>query len=488
MESVWKKEVPPFAHGQEGALPRRTEVAIVGGGLVGVLTALYLKENGIDSVVLEAGEAPGVGQSGRTTGKITCQHGLKYAALIRDKGESAARTWASACQGAIHAYEGIVGRLGLSCDLELLPALLYTQKNDGALEREASAARRCGIAAELRRRTDLPFDVSLALSYPRQAQLQPYKFLLGVASRVRVFCGVRVTAIKGRHLLTEEGDEIEAQRVVLACHYPIGLLPSTAFTRLWQSTSYVLALGGVKPLAGMYYGIDRDGLSLRSHGSTLLLTGMSHRTGEEHPPAFEALEGRAREYFPEGHVVTRWAAQDCMSEDGLPLVGPASPLTPHHYIATGFSKWGMTGAMLAAQMIAGDIVGAPHFAAPLCSPARFTLSRLRATARQVGETARGWGRRLFEVPAELSHELAPGEGEIALSGGIKVAHSRDEQGEEHILRPYCTHMGCQLNYNPDTLSWDCPCHGSRFSEEGKVLDAPATKPLSKKPTAQGDTP
>ncbi len=477
MESIWKSGVPPFPYTQNTPLPRRAEVAVVGGGMSGILTALFLKERGIDCIVLEAGEVGG-GQSGNTTAKITCQHGLRYAALEKKKGASAARVWAECCLGAIDAYEALAEKYRIACDFERLPAMLYTRRQEEKLEEEAAAARRCGIRAELRRRTELPFDILLALSYPAQAQFHPLRFLWGIAKQVKVWAGCRVCEVKGHTLTTEDGEEVEAQKIVWASHYPPENFPGLYFSRLHQSRSYAIALSGAQTLGAMYYGIDEGALSLRSYRDSLILVGGAHRTGIDHAPPFAALRDAAKKYYPGARVTAEWSAQDVMSGDGLPLAGTFSSLTPDRYLATGYSKWGMTGAMLAAQIIASDICGERHPAAPICSPARFGLSELRATAQESAHAVRGLGRRLLHIPAETAEELSPGMAGVVFYKGEKRGAYRDEAGNLHTLRPYCTHLGCELNWNPDTLTWDCPCHGSRFSPDGVPLDTPATSHLS----------
>jgi glycine/D-amino acid oxidase-like deaminating enzyme/nitrite reductase/ring-hydroxylating ferredoxin subunit len=450
---------------------------VVGAGLSGILTALLLGERGVDCAVFEAGELGG-GQSGNTTAKITCQQGLKYAELEKKQGADAAQSWAQSCKAAIDAYEALTKKYALACDFVRLPAMLYTRCSDELLEEEAIAARRAGIPAELKRRTTLPFDISLALSFPGQAQFHPLRFLYGIAKQVKVWCGTRVTSVMGHRLYTDEGDEIEAQKLVWACHYPPENFPGMYFTRLTQSRSYALALHGIPPLGGMYYGIDEHALSLRSVGDTLILVGCSHRTGETPADPYASLRAAAHRYYPDASEVAAWSAQDCMSPDGLPLAGVFSPLTPDRYLATGYSKWGMTGAMLAAQIITADICGESHPAAHLCAPNRFGLAQLRATVAGSGYALRGLGKSLLHLPAEAAEELMPGQASIAFKDGKKCGVYRDPAGVLHTVSPYCTHLGCELCWNPADLTWDCPCHGSRFSPDGEPIDSPATKPLT----------
>ena len=477
--SYWHDSAPDYPGGREGWLPKKVEVAVIGGGLAGLLTAYLLGEAGIDTVVLER-RALGEGQTGNTTGKITCQTGLIYRKLENTRGASDARLYAEAQTDAITSFRNIIESERIACDLERLPAILYTRENPALLEEEAVSARRAGIRAELKRRTALPFDIAAALAYPGQAQFHPIKFLMGIATRVKLYQGLGVVGVHGRTILTDDGQEMEAEKIVFACHYPFKNLPGMFFTRLHQSISYGIAVSGIPPLDGMYYGIDPDGISMRSHGNVLLMIGGGHRTGEwgKNPDTgLRVLEEAAERYYPRPHIISRWAGQDCMPPDGLPLIGEYSPLRPNWFVATGFCKWGMTGSMIAAKVIRDKILGKRNPVEKIVRPSRFGGDTLRAMGKETGYAVSGLSKRIFLPPAEVADELAPGTAGVVFRGREKTAAYRDPAGKLHTTSPYCTHMGCELAWNPDTKTWDCPCHGSRFSPDGKVLDAPAVKPL-----------
>lgn len=458
--SYWHLTAPPAIGGREGWLPKRAEVAIIGGGLAGLLTAYRLGEEGVRAVVIESSEI-GYGQSGASTGKVSVATGLTYHRLFTERGADAARAYAEAQLCAVEAYRRIILEERICCDMERLPAVLYTRDDPALLEQEAVAARAAGLRVELRRRTALPFDVSLTLSYPAQAQLHPVKFLAALSRRVEIFMGLTVTDVHGHTIVTDDGQELEAQKIVYACHYPIKDMPGLFFMKLSRSLSYGIALRGIPPLPAMYNGIDRGGLSLRSHGDTLLLVGGAHRTGEwGRDPAHTGLSylrAAAARYFPRVRIAATWAGQDCMSPDALPLIGAYSALAPDQYVATGFSKWGLTGSMIAATVLTDLIVGRQNAVAAYLHPGRFGRETLRAAVSQAGQTALGLGRRLQRT-AEFAGEFAPEAGDLS--------HS-----------PVCTHLRCALTWNGDTETWDCPCHGSRFTSEGRVISSPAVHPL-----------
>ena len=204
---------------------------------------------------------------------------------------------------------------------------------------------------------------------------------------------------------------------------------------MYQRRSYVLALENAADVAGMYVDEAEDGLSLRNAGELLLLGGGGHRTGGQ-GGGWKELKRCAARYYPASRERARWAAQDCMTLDGVPYVGPYSARTQGLYVATGFNKWGMTSSMAAAMLLGDLVTGRENPWAPVFSPSRTILRP----------------------------QLAVNAAEAVLSL-LKPA------------RPRCPHMGCALKWNPQERTWDCPCHGSRFTREGRLIDNPATGDL-----------
>ena len=485
--SYWHLTAPPELCGREGWLPKKCEVAIIGGGLTGILTAYTLRRAGVHAVVIDS-HTVGYGQSGSSTGKITLATGITYRKLLTERGANVTRAWAEAQAEALEDYRRIVLDERILCDYKELPAALYTREAPGKLEEEAATARAIGLRVELKRRCALPFDVSLALVYPGQAQFHPVKFLAALARQIDVFSGLTVTDVHGHFLVTDDGQELEAEKIVYACHYPFRIFPGFFFMKLYQSISYGIALAGIPPLPGMYFGIDRGGLSLLSHGGNLLLVGGGHRTGEwgrdPSHTGLSFLRAAAVRYYPQVRVLSEWAGQDCMSPDGLPLVGVYSSLTKDSYVATGFSKWGIAGSMVAARLLTDLITGQDNAVAPYLHPGRFGADTMKTALAQGGRAVAGFGKR-FLPAVEAAEELAPGTGGIVRSCGKNIAAYRDENGTFHTVAPVCSHLGCALTWNPDTQTWDCPCHGSRFSESGAVVSSPAVMPLRHAPDTNG---
>lgn len=474
-KSLWESEVSiPPREALTGSM--KTDVAIIGAGLCGILTAYLLKKKGIDCIVLEA-DRIGSGQTGRTTAKITSQHGLRYGKLIKAFGEEQAKQYAKANQEAITAFRKIVSDLNIECDFTELPAYLYTTTDKDVLCEELAAARRLGIDADLTDIPDLPIKTIAALRFFNQAQFQPLKFLAALAEKVKVFEKTKVIEVKEGEAATEKGS-VFANNIVLAVHYPFIITPGYYFLRMHQERSYAIALDNAPNIKGMYIGIEESGLSYRNSGHHLIIAGGNHRAGENTEGGkYEELRHAAQQYFPECTEVAHWSAQDCMPIDGVPYIGLFSKSTPNLYVGTGFQKWGMSTSMAAARVISEMIIGNEH-PYPVFSPQRFKLSpSAKALYGEGVHSVKGLSKGFFHIPKETVDSVKNSSGAIVEHNGEKYAVYKDENGKVYAVSPRCTHMGCQLEWNPDELSWDCPCHGSRFDIYGKVIDNPALKDL-----------
>lgn len=426
MDSIWIQtaEAPRFA-----PLDRdlSTDVLIIGGGMAGVLCAYKLAQAGVDYALVEAGRIGG-GITKDTTAKITSQHGLVYDKLIREFGLEAARLYLQANQKALAQFRELCRQI--DCGLEEKDAFVYSRNDRRTMEREAAALERLGFSASFETELPLPFPIAGAVRFPRQAQFHPLKFLGAVARGLRIFEHTKVQEfMPGRARTT--GGTVSAKRMIIATHFPILNKHGGYFLKLYQQRSYVLALEGAPDVGGMYMDEREGGLSFRNHQGLLLLGGGSHRTGK--PGGWQGLEAFARENYPQARIAAKWAAQDCMSLDGVPYIGQYAKGTPGLYVATGFNKWGMTSSMAAAALLADLVLGRDSEYAPVFRPSRRMLRPQLAV--------NGW-----EAVVNL---LTP-------------------------TVPRCPHMGCALKYNAAEHSWDCPCHGSRFHEDGALLDNPAT--------------
>ena len=479
MESLWRKQTKEIvaASNEEPSFLERLhyDVIVVGAGMAGLLTAYYLKEQGKRVLVLEADKIAS-GQTERTTAKITSQHGLKYSKLIKTVGLKKAKMYADANEAAIQEYEFLIESKGIKCQFERVPAYLYSRQDENILIKEANAASLLGIDAYFTKETELPFSVAGAVCFKNQAQFSPLEFISHISAELEILENRKIVDICDNHVMTEE-KVMTADKIVIATHYPIKNVPGFYFLRQHQERSYVLALSGCKKIKGMYYGIDNDGLSFRQAGDVLLLGGGSHRTGKnEKGGAYDILMQAEREYFPESKEEARWSAQDCMPHDGIPFIGKYSVFTPNIYVVTGFQKWGMTSSMIAAMILRDELCGNINPYSKVFSPQRLNFrASIGNFLVDAGMSVKGLLKGFFHRPGKTEASLPLGHGGIVTVDGKRYACYRDEKGKLHKIPAFCQHMGCELMWNPDEKSWDCPCHGSRFDIDGNLLDNPTKR-------------
>lgn len=471
MKSIWSETKIPPRHPL--TTDQEVEAAVIGAGMAGILTAYFLSLQGMKVIVLEA-DRIGSGQTQNTTAKITSQHGMIYKKLIKTLGSEKARLYGAGNQAAIDKYQEIIERENISCDFERLPAYLYSTKDKKELILEAEAASSLGLPAHFCEKVSLPFQTKGAVCFDRQAQFHPLKFIHKLSEKLNIYENTRVLKVKG-HLIRTNRGEINAQQIIFAAHYPMLIMPGFYFLRLHQDRSYVTAYEGAKPLTGIYYSADQGGLSYRSYGNLLLAGGSSHRTGKNYlGGCYEKIRVKVNQEFPGLRERTYWSAQDCITHDGLPLIGKYSFLRPYWHVITGFGKWGMSFSMLGAMILSDSIAGRENPYARLFSPQRCNFfSSVKSFMVDFRESASGllWLHDLGKLPRES--ELSNGQGGVVRKGILRYGCYRDENGTPHRISLRCPHMGCELSWNPDDKSWDCPCHGSRFDRYGNLIDAPA---------------
>lgn len=490
MNTIWHQNIiPPSFPTLKDSI--RTDTAIIGGGLCGILTAFYLNRIGIDCVVLEA-ETIGSGQTAGTTAKITAQHGLCYHNLIQSHGKASARIYALACQTAVSEYESLIQKERISCDFRRCPSYIYsTQENTLFLMAEANDALSLGLDAAYTDELSLPFPITGAVRFERQACFHPLRFLYAIAEKLQIFEHSRVLHIdppsgkKGDasadcSILHTENGKITANHVIFACHYPFLRYPGFYFLRMYQKQNPMLALRSAPLPSSVCLGIDPDGLSFRSAGEYLLLGGSNYRSGDASMAAATAdiLVEKARKYYPESEIAAHWTAQDCVTADGLPYIGAFAKNRPGWYLADGFGKWGMTGSLLSAALLSDLLTGRDNPLEELLSPERF-LRHASASflAEHVSQSVNHLVLARFKKPAETTDDLEKDEGGIVLHHGKKAAAYRNADGCLYTFIPKCPHMGCELTWNRAAKTFDCPCHGSRFCYDGKLLCGPANLSL-----------
>jgi glycine/D-amino acid oxidase-like deaminating enzyme/nitrite reductase/ring-hydroxylating ferredoxin subunit len=475
------------------------DVAVLGGGIAGLTTALLLKRDGAKVAVVEAGRV-GAGVTAYTTAKVSSLHGIQYQSVKSSFGEDGARVYAEANEAGLARVAQFVDELSIECDFRRKPAFTYAEdESDRAkIEAEVEAAIRAGLPATYTEETDLPWPVAAAIRVDDQAEFHPRRYLLKLAEAIpgggsHVFERSRALAVAGgkEHVrISTTRGELTADQVVVATHFPF-LDRGGYFARMHPERSYGLGLylkRGAKAPQGMYLSTESPSHTVRSHpmpgGEMVIAGGESHKTGQGGDTAARVarLEQWARERFDVRSIEYRWSTQDNMPVDGVPFIGRLAPFQKRIWVATGFMKWGLTNGTAAGMILTDLIAERANPWADLFDSTRFKpLASARELVKENANVGKHFvGDHLGRPDVRSVDELGPGEAGIVRRGAGKVAAFRDDDGEVHEVSAVCTHLGCQVKWNEAERSWDCPCHGSRFDPTGRVIQGPAVKDLEAK--------
>ena len=432
MDSIWSEASKNDGFPQlKGDV--KTDVVIVGGGLAGVLCLKELTDRGVDCVLLEA-KSIGSGITKNTTAKITFQHGLIYDKLIKNVGLEKAKQYLTANKNALEKFKKMAEEF--PCDFEEKDAFVYSATDRIKIENEIKAYEKLGISAEFVSSIPLPVECIGAVKVKNQAQFNPLEFLFSVAKGLRIYENTKVLEFMPKKVVCSSGT-VTAKRIIVATHFPIINKHGGYSLKLYQDRSYVIAVKNGPDVKGMYLEDQGNGFSFRNYKNYLLIGSGSHRTGKK-SAGYKASEDFCKKNFPDARIEYRFATQDCMSLDGIPYIGEYSKGSENLYVATGFNKWGMTSSMVCADILSDIITGVKNPYADVFSPSRSSFNLT-----------------LFE---HIFHSVV---------------------GLITPTAPRCPHMGCALKYNEEEHSWDCPCHGSRFTDKGELIDNPATDDLKR---------
>lgn len=468
------------------------DIAIVGGGITGITTAYLLAKQGVRVAVIEADRLCN-GTTGHTTAKITAQHDLIYHELIAHFGEENARQYYEANEQALQSILSIVKEQNICCDLSSEDAYVYTTEETQLhmLEAEWKAYETLGIDGAYVDQLPLPFSVQGAVMMRNQAQFHPLHYVktlvdLAVkhgASFYEQTVAQHIETATRPIVQTKNGSTITCDTVIICTHFPF-FDPAFYFARLHAERSYVIAVEAHERLQGMYLSANEPKRSLRytmmDNKPLLLIGGESHKVGQginmmQH---YEALQSFCEHTFGLSNVVYRWSAQDLVTLDRLPYIGPVRASQPHVLVATGYRKWGMTTSTVAAHLLADLSLQKENRYAHLFAPSRFVADpSLNHLLTEGIDVAKHFLIGKLEYALRTPRDISPGEGAVVHVDGKRAGAYRDEQGTLYVVDTTCTHMGCELEWNNSERSWDCPCHGSRFCFTGKVLEGPAIEPL-----------
>ena len=464
------------------------DVAIIGGGIVGITAARLLKDMGVTVAVIEARRV-GRQVTGKSTAKMSSQHGIRYQTLEQKFGEDRARLYAEAQETGIRRISELAAQWNIEADIEPMPAYVYTNDESyvSQIEKEVEVAQRLGLPASLTRDTGLPFEVLTAMRWDNQAQFHPTKYVAGLAATIpgdgsHVFENSRALDWEPTRVVTDRGT-VTARNVVMATHLPLGQV-GMYYSMAYPKAEPVIAAPIRRVPPGMYKNAEEPGHSIRTHrrnGQVYgIAAGTSFKPGhpDEERKYVADIERWLTEHFDAGPIEYRWINEDYTPMDSAPFIGWSSDMGTGYLVATGFDAWGISNGTAAAMIIADLATGKENrwleiFDAsrvkPIAGGAEFVKENAEVAAHLVG----GY---LSRKPKSFD-ELEPGHAAIMKIDGDNVAAFKDEAGVVHAVSAVCTHMGCLVGWNETDRTWDCPCHGSRFELSGEVIHGPATKPL-----------
>ena len=520
----------------------KTDICIIGGGLTGITTAYNLSKYKIRTVVIDKGRI-GRQASGNSTAKITSQHGLIYKYLIDSKGRDFASKYYRANEEAIQNIKNIIDRENIDCDFEYQPSYVFTQSIQDVqkIKDEVNAVKSFGGKANFIEAKDininrlnsvevventgeklkinvdniereninlqrdlvkesmknvLPIKAIAAIEFEKQAQFNPYKYINSLAkicnsSGVKIYENTKAVDVDTDDddeyytISLENGNKIKAKYLVIATKYPIVNIPGFYFIKMYQSTSYAVAMQTKERLfEGMYINSEQPTISLRTakfgNDYLLIVVGSDHRTGAsiDLENAYRYLEEIAKNLYPTGQIKYHWNTEDCITLDKIPYIGNFSKMWDNAYVATGFNKWGITTSNIAADIITDKILGEQNEYEEIFKATRLEpIKNIKEMTNMVKESVNSLVVKKLEVPQEEASQIQEGEGKIVEIDGQKIGIYKDKEGEIYKINPVCKHLGCELTWNNLDKTWDCPCHGSRYDYKGNLIYGPSVKSL-----------
>ena len=474
----------------------KVDVAIIGGGITGITTAALLARHGHSVAVLEAHKV-GMGTTGYSTGNLYAMVAEPLHKLASKWGDDQVWKVVDSRRVAIDLIEKNTRDFDIRCNFSRQPWVLYSvdssSGSNNMIDREYVAMREAGLDVRITADLPLPYEIHRALVVSNQAQLHPLRYVRQLAAAIRsrqchVFENTTVSAIDDVTGTVTAGEwTVRASHIVMATHTPKGF--NTIQTELGPYREYAVAAPLLRRQieGGIFWSIGTDRHSTRlfemDGKAWVVMIGDKHKTGqkEDTDEPYRQLEALLQARFDIGPVAFRWSAQQYRAADHLPYIGPSIG-SDRLLLATGFGADGLTYGTLAAAIIADHIAGRENPYSALYSPRRFTPLKSAGAFLKENLNVAGYYVKDHIRGGEVSQlsEVPRGEGRIVDIAGDRLAVYRDDAYQLHVVSPVCTHLKCIVHWNQAEHSWDCPCHGSRFSYTGEVLEGPAIAPLERR--------
>lgn len=473
------------------------DVAIMGGGITGISTAYNLAKEGKKVAVLEA-KRVGMGTTGSSTGNLYAtlsEHLFKVGLKHNDETMNDVATSRNA---AVKFIEDRVNEFNIDCEFERVPWVLFTTNQNSPriaeVGKESEALRKAGLIPSEHIPANFPYVPSSVVNVPDQAQFNPLRYVQQLAASIegegcRIYENTKVTDFEDGEpcIVKTNRGTVRAKKVIQATHSPKGIYAVHTAMEVYREYCFAVKLNGPLPPKAIYWHLEETNLfSIRpysnEHGNFLIVLEDSQKTGhnEHTEQSFKKVEEYMRAHFDVANIEFTWAAQNYKPADSLPYIG-TSPTEDNIYIATGFGPDGLVYGTLASIIISDLILGVKNVWAEIYDPKRFTpaASFTRFTKENVDVAAHMVKDHLLTGREKDLEDIKPGEGKVVKLNNEKVAAYRDGMGVLHLVSAVCTHMMCVVHWNNGEKSWDCPCHGSRFSTGGEVLEGPAKMDLPK---------
>ncbi len=490
MNSYWNSSIDNYRKKYDKITGNlTTDICIIGGGISGISIGYELNKRKRDFIILEK-DIIGNRATGKTTAKVTSQHGLIYSYLVNSYNKDFAKKYLLANEKAIDSIKSIIERENIDCDFKIEDSYVYTNDSNSVqkIKDEAAALNLINCNFEYITSSTLPLDMMCGIKFFNQANFNPLKYVFGLINcfyNNNIFENSLVSNIKyedNKYKVFVNGKVVTCNHLVIATKYPLKDIPGFYFMKLYQETSYVICIKtNGKKFNGMYICEDVPKLSFRwINDEILLIGGNNNKTGDNVNTLdkYTYLEHIAKKLYPKCEILYKWNTQDTISLDKIPYIGKFSNLLPNLYVATGFNKWGMTTSQIAANIICDKIENKDNEFEDIFKATRFKpLKNCKALNDMIKESIYSLFINKLKIRFKNSYNDNNLSGIIIHKNGKLIGISKAPNGKIHKVKPICTHLGCLLNFNHLENTWDCPCHGSRYNFDGKLIYGPSCKNL-----------